>query len=549
MKINDLKNIKRLKEIVSILAKYGFEEIVQRIDLPGVDLVRKISSVEQEGTIYTRIRSAIAELGPTWIKFGQIMSLRPDMLPRELLMELEKLQDDAPALPLSDIEKVVHQNLGRPVDDIFSVFDVDPIAAASLSQVHKGVLAENGRIVSVKVQRPGIRAIIQADLDVLDAMAGFLDQQFSNLQVYDLPELAQLIRRHIMTELDFRSELRNMNIAKSYAAGTPIHIPEGIESHCTEQVLVMEYVHGARYSEALHNSAYDGERIAKQGLAAATKQILEDGFFHADPHPGNLLVTEKMNLCIIDWGMVGRLTEQDRFELTDLLRAVVDKESKALMQSLLRLCKPKEETVNASSIERELLTLLDTYHAVPIQEVNIGQFLMDVMSVLRDHRLQLPTEYVIMIKALVTAEGSARKIYPDMNVVEEIQEHVRRLMKARYQPDALWRHFRSAMVTFWAYQRELPRQIQQIITKLESGQLGVQLNHNKLEKLASSLENSANRLTMAIIAGAVIMGSSMIITTGIGPYLFGFPALGVVGYLLSVILGLWLIITIIRSKK
>jgi ubiquinone biosynthesis protein len=549
MQFNDLKNIKRFKEIVAILTKYGFEEIVQRIDLPGIDLVRKTTSTEEVGSVYARIRRAIEELGPTFIKFGQIMSLRPDLLPNEMLVELEKLQDDAPAVAMDDIESMVQASLGRPIDALFSVFDVEPIAAASLSQVHKGVLQESGRIVSVKVQRPGIKGKIQADLDILDTIAGFMHQKVEELAAYDLPELVRIVRRHILTELDFRIELQNMKVARAHARDTPIRIPEGIEDHCAEQILVMEYVHGARYNELLRDSIYDVARIAKQGLTAAVKQILEDGFFHADPHPGNLLVTDKMNLCIIDWGMVGRLTQKDRYELTDLLRAVVDKDSQALTQSLLRLCQTKGDSVDPSSIERELLTLLDTYHTASIQEVNIGQFLMDVMSLIRAHRLQLPTDYVIMIKALVTAEGSARKIYPELNVVAEIGDHIKGLVTSRLKPEALWRQFRSAMATLWAYQRELPQQIQQIVGKLERGDLGLQLNHNKLEKLSNSLENAANRLTMAIIAGAIIMGSSMIITTGVGPYLFGFPALGVIGYLLSVILGLWLILTIIRSKN
>lgn len=549
MQLNDLKNIRRFKEIATILAKYGFEEIVQRIELPGADLVRRISSANEADSVYSRIRCAIEELGPTFIKFGQIMSLRPDMLPKELLVELEKLQDDANALDLTDIEKMVEENLGKTINDVFSVFDVEPIAAASLSQVHKAVLRESGRIVSVKVQRPGIKTMIQADLDILDALARFLHQQFEDLNVYDLPELVNVIRQHIMTELDFRTELRNMNIASSYARDTPISIPEGVEHYCTDQLLVMEFVHGARYSEAIRDSMYDRERIAKQGLAAAAKQILEDGFFHADPHPGNLLITEEMNLCIIDWGMVGRLTEKDRFALTDLLRAVVDMDSDALMQTLLRLCQHEVGRVKPSSIERDLLTLLDTYHAASLKEINIGHFLMDVMSIIRDHRLRLPTDYVIMIKALVTAEGSARKMYPELNVVAEVSEYVGRLIRSRFQPDALWRNFRNTLGTLWGYQREIPRQIQQIVSKLDSGELELQLNHNKLEKLSSSLENAANRLTIAIIAGAIIMGSSMIITTGIGPYLFGFPALGVIGYLLSVVLGLWLVLTIIRSRK
>lgn len=548
MQLADLKNIKRFKEIVTVLTKYGFEEIARRIDLPGITFSHPPRSADGEDSIYTRIRYIIEELGPTFIKFGQVMSLRPDMLPGELLAELEKLQDDAPALALEDIEKAVQEELGKPVQEIFSVFDVEPVAAASLSQVHKGVIRETGRLVSVKVQRPGIRAVIEADLDVLDVMARFLDQQFEELELYDLPELVRLIRRHIMTELDFKSELRNINIARSYAEDTPIYIPEAIESYSTKRLLVMEFVQGARYSEAVRDPLYDGKRIARQGLAAAVKQILDDGFFHADPHPGNLLVTENMNLCIIDWGMVGRLTEKDRFELTDLLRAIVEKDSKALVQSLLRMCRP-HGNVDSASLERDLLVLLDTYHSIPIKDLNIGKFLIDVTSTLRDHHLKLPTDYVIMIKALVTAEGSARKIDPELNVVAEIREHVRRLIKSRYKPDSLRRNFRNAIAAFWIHQREFPQQILRIISKLENGDLRLQLNHNKLEKLANSIDNAANRLTIAIIAGAIIMGSSMIITTGIGPHLFGLPALGVIGYLLSVILGLWLVITIIRSGK
>ena len=549
MQLNDLRNIKRFKEIVTILAKYGFEEIVQHIELPGAGLVRKISTTPADIGVHARIRSAIEDLGPTFVKFGQIMSLRPDLLPSELLDELEKLQDAVPGVSLAEVEQVVQDNLGKTIDEVFSVFDVEPIAAASLSQVHKGVLRQEGDIVSVKIQRPGIQDMIQADLDILETLADFLDKKFEELKSYDLPELVQIIRRHMVTELDFRAELRNMKIARANAADTPVYVPDGYEDYSTEKILVMEFVQGARYAEIVPGSIYDGEQIAKQGLAAATKQILEDGFFHADPHPGNLLVTEQMNLCIIDWGMVGRLTEKDRFELTELLRAVVEKDSDALMHSLLRLCQPTGGDQHPLSLERDLLSLLDTYHALPIKDVEIGQMLMDVMVIIRNHQLRLPTDYVIMIKALVTAEGAARQVYPELNVIAEVRESVKRLAKARFQPDVIWRHLRNSFANLWSYQREIPRQLQQIISKLDSGDLRLQLNHNKLEKLAQSIENASNRLTMAIIVAAIIMGSSMIITTGIGPYLFGFPALGVIGYLLSVVLGLWLVVTIIRTKK
>jgi len=549
MQFNELANIKRFKDIISILVKYGFEEIVQRMEVPGADLVRKMRPTESDVGVYVRIRRAAEDLGPTFIKFGQIMSLRPDLLPNALLVELEKLQDDVPALAMGDIETVVQESLKKPIDDVFSVFDVEPLAAASLSQVHRAVLKKEGDIVSVKIQRPDIKKKIEADLDILETMANFLDQKFDPLKAYNLPELVEVIRRHLMTETDFTAELRNMKIARSFSAGTPITIPDGYDAYCTEKVLVMEFVQGARYSEVLPGSPYDGERIGKQGLAAATKQILEDGFFHADPHPGNLLITEDMNLCIIDWGMVGRLTENDRFELTELLRSIVDRDTDALTHSLIRLCQQRGTAVRQKTMERDILAMLDATYAVPIKKIKIGQLLMDMMSLIRHHQLQLPTDYVIMIKALVTAEGSARQVYPDLDVVSEIKGQVMRLAKERFRPEIIWRNLRNTFSNLWSAQRELPRQIQQIISKLEKGELGFKLQLNRLEQLVNSLENASNRLTTAIITGAIIMGSSMIITTGIGPYLFGFPALGVIGYLLSVVLGLWLIVTIIGTRK
>jgi ubiquinone biosynthesis protein len=549
MQFNELANIKRFKDIISILVKYGFEEIVQRMEVPGADLIRKMRPPEPDVGVFVRIRRAAEDLGPTFIKFGQIMSLRPDLLPNALLVELEKLQDDVPALAMGDIETVVQESLKKPIDDVFSVFDVEPLAAASLSQVHRAVLKKEGDIVSVKIQRPDIKKKIEADLDILETMANFLDQKFDPLKAYNLPELVEVIRRHLMTEIDFTAELRNMKIARSFSAGTPITIPDGYDAYCTEKVLVMEFVQGARYSEVLPGSPYDGERIGKQGLAAATKQILEDGFFHADPHPGNLLVTADMNLCIIDWGMVGRLTENDRFELTELLRSIVDRDTDALTHSLIRLCQQRGTAVRQKTMERDILAMLDATYAVPVKEIKIGQLLMDIMTLIRNHQLQLPTDYVIMIKALVTAEGSARQVYPDLDVVSEIKGQVLRLAKERFRPEIIWRNLRNTFSNLWSAQRELPRQIQQIISKLEKGELGFKLQLNRLEQLVNSLESASNRLTTAIITGAIIMGSSMIITTGIGPYLFGFPALGVIGYLLSVVLGLWLIVTIIGTRK
>lgn len=549
MQINDLRKLGRFKDIITILAKYGFDDIVQHLDVPGSDLLRKIHPVETDTDSYERLRAVVEELGPTYVKFGQMLSLRPDLLPRELVMELEKLQDDVPEADLEEIEALIEERLGKPVKELFSIFDVAPIAAASLSQVHKAVLREEDDFVAVKVQRPDIEKNIKLDLDILEGIAKFLDQQFEYLQPYDLPELVRVIRRNLMKELDFSQEMHNMEIARSYTKDEDFYIPKTYEKYTDRKILVMELIHGAKFKELATTSGYDRELIATQGLKFGVKQILEDGYFHADPHPGNLLLKDDMTLCIIDWGLVGRLTQKDRFQLIELLKAIVEKDSDALVRNFLSLCNTAGEHVDSTTLERELLEILDNYHAVPIKDMDIGQFLLSMTALMRKYQLRMPTDLSVMIKALVTAEGSARLVYPELEVVSEIRDYVHKLAKKRYRPETMWRGMRNAIAGLWFSQRQIPRQLGQVVSKLEQGKLGFSFRLEKLGQLVNTLENAANRLTAGIITGAIIMGSSMIITTGVKPFLFGYPALGVIGYLVSVVLGLWLIYTTFVSKN
>ncbi|GAB6193824.1 ABC1 kinase family protein [Desulfocastanea catecholica] len=548
MHLTDIKNLKRFKNIVTILAKYGFDEIVDRLEVPGADFLHSIGPVDSSLKLFERIRIVIEELGPTFVKFGQIMSLRPDLLPEELLVELEKLQDSVPAVDSAEIVPEIEKSLGQPIAEVFSEFDFEPVAAASLSQVHRGILKENGAIVAVKAQRPGIVKDITSDLDILDTICRFLDQQFEELRCYNLPELAGTVRQTLMQELNFKNELNNINIARSYAA-PDIFIPIPYGKYSSKKLLVMEFFDGVNLKDLLPTKGDEREQIARLGLQTVVQQILEDGFFHADPHPGNLLVDSEMRLCLIDWGLVGRLTEQDRFMLIEILSAVVDRDSHALVDGFLQLCRARGKKTNRKSLERGLLNILDSYYALPIKDVDIGGLLRGLLALLREHNLQLPIDMVIMIKALVTAEGSARLVFPELSVIDELKGSVHRLAKERYKPGVLWRGMRRSFAGFFAMQRELPRHLLQIIDKIEDGELSFKFHLEKLEYLVNTLESASNRLTTGIITGSIIMGSSMIVTTGVGPFLFGLPALGVIGYLLSVVLGLWLVITILRTKK
>ena len=548
MDFSTLTKLSRFKDIVTTLLKHGLDEVVQRLNFPGAKLIKRIYTVEGDMGIYERIRCVLEELGPTFVKFGQIMSLRPDLLPGELLFELSKLQDEVPPVETSKIRTVVEKSLGQSIENIFSVFDNEPIAAASISQVHRAVLKKEGSIVAAKIQRPGIKKKIQADLDILESIAHRLHEKSDDLKPYDLPNLINVVRRNLIREIDFRIEAQNLRIARTFASEADVIIPGVYSEYSSEQMLVMDYVQGKKIRD-IDADDEDAQGLAKQGLNAVIKQILEDGFFNADPHPGNLLVTADMQLCILDWGMVGHLTERDRYELIDLLKSVVDKDSDALVQVLLRLSKSPGGVIDNRALERELLYILNTYYAVSLQDVYIGKLLLAIMELLRNYHLQLPPDLVIMVKALVTAEGTARQVYPELDVVSEAKNYISRLAEQRFNPENLWRSFQTNVSNIWTAQRDIPRQLLNIFSKLERGDLGLHFHLDKLERLVNTLENSSNRLTTGIIVAALIMGSSMIITTGVGPFIFGFPVLGVIGYSISTVMGLWLVVTILRAKK
>jgi ubiquinone biosynthesis protein len=549
VEIKAVTRLARFKDIAITLFRYGFDDVVERLDLPGKVLIEKIRKVDREMSTWERIRHMLVDLGPTYIKFGQIMSIRPDLIPRPLILELRKLQDEVAPVKYEEIKKVVEKSLERPLSEVFSYFDEEPLAAASLAQVHEAIIREDKQVVAVKVQRPRIRQIIEPDLYILKLIAGQLDGRMEWSKIYNLPKLAQEIEKILLAELDFTREARHMKICRNNLAGVEeVYIPRLYEAYCSEHVLTMELVAGIKMKDLGTDTEIDRKLLARRGLRLTVKQVLEDGFFHADPHPGNVMILEGNVFCLLDWGMVGRLTRRARYELIDLINAVVDKDSERIEEILLDLA-GADGSRPETGMEREILDILDIYHSLPIQKLNIGHLLLDITTMLRENKLRVPTDLAVMIKALITAEGTARELYPELNVVEEAKPFVKKLALERWKPQVLWRDLRRNFSTLFTLQKELPSRFRQIIEKIDRGELNIRFQHANLGGLRSTLENITNRLTLGIIIAALIVASSMIITTGVKPLLFGFPALGIIGYIVSGVLGLWLIVNIIRSRK
>lgn len=540
----------RFREIVFALIKYGFDDVVERLDLPAKFHLRssRPKHICDLGT-YERMRMLMEDLGPTFVKIGQVLSLRPDLIPQELIEEFRKLQADVPPVSFKEVEEVLKSCLHKPVDEIFSSFETEPIAAASLAQVHRAVLKDSGKAVAVKVQRPHIRELIETDLMILEDLAGTLQGRLRTLKIYDLPGTVEELKRLLIRELDFAREARSMKIARGNMAELEgVRVPRVYEEYCGSCVVTMELFEGRMLSDLDPEDIPNGEELGRLGLRASLQQILEDGFFHADPHPGNIVILDEQTIGVLDWGMVGRLTQYTRREFIDLIFAIIDKDAELAVDIFFRLA-GTEYPAKRIMLEREVLDVMDLYHNAPLKDINIGRMMIDMTGVLRDHGIKVPATFSVMVKAMLSAEGTARQLSPSLNVLIEAEPVIRRLTLDRFKSDSILRAFRRTMKGVMDLQRQLPQRLDRIFSKIDRGDLTIRFRHENLEGLSKTLDAATNRMSVALVIAALLVGSSLIMTTDTKPFLFGYPAIGVVGYLISAVLGLWLVVMIFRRRK
>ncbi len=550
MELFGIANLGRFRHIVTTLFKYGFDDIAERLNIPGKVLITKVQSVSPDLTTWQRMRLALEELGPTFVKLGQILSQRPDLLPLDLIRELELLQDAVTPVPTPEIVKVVEDSLGRPLAEVFAGFSETPLAAGSLAQVHRAILQENGKVVAVKIRRPEVEKIVEIDLHILETVVPYLHERFEFARTYDLPHLFLELRRSLLREINFSREARNMKIVAGNFRGHPeVFIPGVFDECSSDRVLTMELAEGTKLKDFPESTPERRRKLARIGLNLIIKQVLEDGFFHADPHPGNLLIRPDDTVCLLDWGIVGVMPDRTRYELLDLIEAIGAQDGEKTLDVLLAFTASQGRQVDESLLLRDIMEMLYAYHNVPLAELNIKNLFVDLNLLLRTHSLRLPSDLALMFKAVVTAEATAHKLYPELQVIEEVTPYVGRLSRERWQPRNLFQRMGRQLRQFLRLQHDLPVRLRSILNRLDSGQLAIRFEHENLTPFRRTLENVSNRLAFSLLTSALIIGSSMIITTGIKPLLFGYPAIGLIGYLISAILGLTVLLSIIRSRK
>ena len=550
------RDMGRLNQILGVLIRHGFGDSVRRLGLAdrlesaghalkwehAADLARLEPPVQ--------VRLAIEELGPTFVKLGQILAGRADLFGPEFIAEFEKLHSHVPAVPLDSLRPQLREDLGGEPEDVFARFDPEPLAAASIAQVHRAQLKDGTEVV-VKIRRPGITDTIEADLRLLGRMAAVAEAEIPNLKPYRPQQLVRELARSLKRELDLASECRNAErIAANLAPMPWIVVPKVHWQHTTERVNVQDFVGGVAGNDlaGLDLNGFDRNLLAQRGSQAVLKMIVQDGFFHADPHPGNVFYLEGNRIAFIDFGMVGRLSQRRREELLSLLLGLVERNPQTVADVLLDWT-GDEHGVNLAVLETEIEAFVDQYHGTPLAQLNLGQMLADVTTILREHHLGLPSDMALLIKAFITLEGMGRGLDPEFHMTTEALPLLRQVVRARYQPKVVanraWQTLRRTL----AVAEQLPHDVSRLLRNARRGRMHVGIELAHLKRVGDQIDRAANRLTMALVIAALIIGSSIVMTVKGGPTLFGLPAFGFIGFASAFVGGLWLVRAIWRSSK
>jgi len=551
------RDLGRLNEILGVLIRHGFGDTVRRLGLAdrleraghalNWEHAAELARVEPP----VQVRLALEELGPTFVKLGQILAGRADLFGPDWIREFEKLHSHVPAVPLDTLRPQLREDLGGEPEELFARFDTEPLAAASIAQVHRAQL-KDGREVIVKIRRPGITEVVEADLRLLGRLAAMAEAELPALKPYRPQQLVREFARSLRRELDLATECRHAErIGGNLAALEHIVIPQVHWDYTGERVNVQDFiggVPGGQLERLLPDYGFDRTLLAQRGAHAVLKMIIEDGFFHADPHPGNVFYLPGNRIAFIDFGMVGRLSARRREELLQLLLGLVERQPQAVADVLLDWTSDGH-AVNQAQLETEIETFVDQYHGVPLAQLNLGQMLADVTTILREHRLGLPSDLALLIKAFISLEGMGRGLDPGFHMATEALPLLQQLVRARYHPQAMaeraWQMLRGTLASV----EQLPRDLSRLLRNARRGQVQLNIELTHLRRVGDQIDRAANRLAMALVIAALIVGSSIVMTVQGGPTLFGLPAFGFIGFFGAVVCGLWLVRAIWRSSR
>lgn len=553
--LNAARDLGRVQDIAAVLIRYGFGDLVRRIGMSG--------ALERAGEVLhwnraeelarlkppERIRRILEELGPTFVKLGQVLATRVDLFGPEWLAEFQKLQDKAPAVDWQQIHAQLSEDLGAAPEEIFAHVDPEPLAAASLGQVHRARL-HDGTEVILKVRRPGIRPVVEADLRLLQRLGEILESEADELRRYRPQLLVRQFSATLRRELDFAAECRNAErIAELFADDDSLVVPAVFWEWSGERLNVQSYIDGVpgRDLEALDRAGLDRTAIARSGTRIILRMILQHGFFHADPHPGNVKYLPDNRIGLLDYGMVGHLSDSRRQEVAELLYGLVSRDAELVATTLIDWSE-SEETVS-DALREDITEFIDHYHGVALEKLDMGKMIGEITGVLRQHQLVLPSDLVLMLKAFITMEGMGRSLDPSFDMAGEAAPVIEEVLKTHYSPANVARRMQQSVSDSLKMIGSLPSDLSRLMRAIRRGRIEVHLDVRSLKDVGNKLDRAASRLTLGVVTAALIIGSAIVLNVQSDREAFGLPLFGLLGFVAAALGGVWLLFSIWRSGR
>jgi ubiquinone biosynthesis protein len=553
------QNISRIREIIAVLVKYGFEDVVTNSTLRNFVSEKGRISWKRQGqpvfqyTRWERIRMVCEELGPTFIKMAQVLSNRPDMLPAPLIAELEKLQNNVPPVPFEEIKATIEAELGKKLQDVFQAFNEKPLATASIGQVHKARLI-TGKEVVVKIQRPGVKDMVYRDLAILSDGVNRADRYLKKEGILNAMDMVRSFERSMHKELDYRTEARNLErFRKLYKDYKNFIIPAAFREYSTEKVMVMEFVGGCKISDVAQLRAWglNPEKVAENGMDIYLTQIFEFGIFHADPHPGNVLVRRDGVICLLDFGMVGSLMRKDKYAFAGIFVGMAEGDP-AKMASNLKSLAIEDGIKDMRQLEYDLNELIEDFASLDVEEASIADTVERLQKIMFDHQIRVPGDIFLIFRAFAILEGIGKSIHPCFNTYDFIRPYGLKLMKERLSPKNVWHDVNARFNQLNSFLTSFPKDVKDILEKTKKGKIHFEVELQGYGYLLKKMDTIANRMVITFLIMAFIIGSAITMTVDWGDrigYIYGLPDISVYGLWCAGILMVLLFYSIIRRRK
>lgn len=550
------RNLNRYRQIVTVLFKYGFGDLVEHLKIEqyieiGLQMIsQKRKERLEKLSRSARVRLALEELGPTYIKLGQILSTRPDLVPVDFIHELSKLQDNVPSFPFSEAKRIIEQELGKPALEVFDNLEETPFASASIGQVHKATLGD-GEQVAVKIQRPGIRKLVEVDLEIMLHLATLMERHIEELALHQPIKIVEEFARTIEKEMDYTLEATSMErVSRQFINASFAYIPKVFREATTTRVLTTEFIDGIKVSKIkdLDAAGYDRELITTRGAQILLTQIFDYGFFHADPHPGNLFVLPDNVICLLDFGMMGIVDRTTRELFVELVDSIVRKDENRTTQVLLKLTIWEDEP-NLRNLARDVSDFMSEHLYKPLENLEIGKLLQHIMILAASHQLRIPPEIFLMMKALATVEGVAVALNPKFDIIAGAEPFIKRIKMERFSPERIKHDLVGLLAQSFEFFQDFPKDLLEITRTIRQKKLTFMLEMKGLEKMLATHDQISNRISFAIIIAALIIGSALIVISNTPPLFYGISLIGIIGFVAAAMMGIWLLFAIIKKGR